>query len=131
MPKWLPSGAKNLIKRILDPNPKTRITVADIKEDEWFKKDYVPAVVDDEEEDVVVDDEVLSLHEAVRNQILFHCLFRNLKVQISESLFWWLQPTDSEKDPESPTHINAFELIGMSSSLDLSGFFEKEVKELF
>lgn len=49
------------------------------------------------------------------------------------SLFWFglLQPTDSEKDQESPVHINAFELIGMSSSLDLSGFFEKEVKELF
>ncbi|KAI3686950.1 hypothetical protein L1987_80640 [Smallanthus sonchifolius] len=100
MPKWLPSGAKNLIKRILDPNPKTRITMADIKADEWFKQDYVPAIVDDEEEeDVTIDDEVLSLHEA---------------------------PTDSEKDPESPIHINAFELIGMSSSLDLSGFFEKE-----
>ncbi|KAI7753498.1 hypothetical protein M8C21_033236 [Ambrosia artemisiifolia] len=101
MPKWLPSGAKNLIKRILDPNPKTRITMADIKADEWFKQDYVPANIDDEDEEgVLIDDEVLSIHEA---------------------------PTDSEKDPESPpAHINAFELISMSSSLDLSGFFEKE-----
>ncbi|CAI9263859.1 unnamed protein product [Lactuca saligna] len=100
MPKWLPSGAKNLIKRILDPNPKTRITIAEIKADEWFKQDYTPAILDEEEDDVVpVEVEVLSLHEA---------------------------PTDSEKDPESPTHINAFELIGMSSCLDLSGFFEKE-----
>ncbi|CAH1454525.1 unnamed protein product [Lactuca virosa] len=100
MPKWLPSGAKNLIQRILDPNPKTRITIAEIKADEWFKQDYTPAILDEEEDDVVpVEVEVLSLHEA---------------------------PTDSEKDPESPTHINAFELIGMSSCLDLSGFFEKE-----
>lgn len=100
MPKWLSLGAKTLIKRILDPNPKTRITIAEIKEDEWFKQDYTPAIVDEEEEDaVVIDDEVLSLHEA---------------------------PTDSEKETESPTHINAFELIGMSSCLDLSGFFEKE-----
>ncbi|GJY75671.1 CBL-interacting serine/threonine-protein kinase 1-like protein [Tanacetum coccineum] len=100
MPKWLPSGAKNLIKRILDPNPKTRITMADIKIDEWFKQDYTPAVYEEEEEDVLIDDdEVLSLHET---------------------------PMDSDRDPQSPTHINAFELIGMSSSLDLSGFFEKE-----
>ncbi|KAL4579193.1 hypothetical protein LXL04_015331 [Taraxacum kok-saghyz] len=100
MPKWLPSGAKNLIKRILDPNPKTRITLAEIKGDEWFKLDYTPVILDEEEEDEVpVEDEVLSLHDA---------------------------PLDSEKDPESPTHINAFELIGMSSCLDLSGFFEKE-----
>nr|XP_043640071.1 CBL-interacting serine/threonine-protein kinase 1-like [Erigeron canadensis] len=99
MPKWLPSGAKNLIKRILDPNPKTRITMAEIKVDEWFNQDYTPAVFYEEDDDVHIDDEVISLPEA---------------------------PTDSEKVPESPTHINAFELIGMSSCLDLSGFFEKE-----
>lgn len=65
MPKWLPSGAKNLIKRILDPNPKTRITIAEIKADEWFKQDYTPAILDEEEDDVVpVEVEVLSLHEA-------------------------------------------------------------------
>ncbi|KAL8216293.1 hypothetical protein R6Q57_023130 [Mikania cordata] len=129
MPKWLSSGAKNLIKRILDPNPKTRITMADIKVDEWFKQDYVPAIVDEEEEDVAIDDEVLSLHEAVRNQTFMHLLLiQIMEILISELLFWFwlLQPTDSEKDPESPVHINAFELIGMSSSLDLSGFFEKE-----
>lgn len=68
MPKWLPSGAKNLIKRILDPNPKTRITIAEIKADEWFKQDYTPAILDEEEDDVVpVEVEVLSLHEAVSN----------------------------------------------------------------
>lgn len=65
MPKWLPSGAKNLIKRILDPNPKTRITMADIKADEWFKQDYTPAIVNEEEDDVLIDDEVLSLSEPV------------------------------------------------------------------
>ncbi|THU55235.1 hypothetical protein C4D60_Mb11t04440 [Musa balbisiana] len=32
----------------------------------------------------------------------------------------------SGENGASPTHINAFQLIGMSSSLDLSGFFEKE-----
>ncbi|KAI3771493.1 hypothetical protein L6452_02658 [Arctium lappa] len=34
--------------------------------------------------------------------------------------------SETEKEPESSTHINAFELIGMSSCLDLSWFFEKE-----
>jgi hypothetical protein len=32
-----------------------------------------------------------------------------------------------EPAQEKPTHINAFQLIGMASSLDLSGFFEEEV----
>uniref|UniRef100_A0A803KU45 non-specific serine/threonine protein kinase n=1 Tax=Chenopodium quinoa TaxID=63459 RepID=A0A803KU45_CHEQI len=74
IPKWLSSGAQKMIKRILDPNPVTRITLAEIKADQWFKQGY----------------------------------------------------SDGEKSPGLPKHINAFQLIGMSSFLDLSGFFEKE-----
>ncbi|KAL3351225.1 hypothetical protein AABB24_019698 [Solanum stoloniferum] len=37
------------------------------------------------------------------------------------------KPLDIERDPESPSLINnAFQLIGMSSCFDLSGFFENE-----
>ena len=37
------------------------------------------------------------------------------------------QQLEAEKDSDSPKRIyNAFQLIGMSSCLDLSGFFEKE-----
>ncbi|XP_022844672.1 CBL-interacting serine/threonine-protein kinase 1-like [Olea europaea var. sylvestris] len=101
IPKWLSPGARNLIKRILDPNPHTRMTMAEIKENDWFKQEYVPVdpVEEDEEENVYSDDEISSIHEP---------------------------PSDAEKDPDSPTLINAFQLIGMSSFLDLSGFFEKE-----
>ncbi|KAI8360329.1 kinase-like domain-containing protein [Mortierella sp. GBAus27b] len=34
----LPYGPRKLIKKILDPNPETRITIEGILEDEWFKK---------------------------------------------------------------------------------------------
>ncbi|KAG0284839.1 serine/threonine-protein kinase HAL4/sat4 [Linnemannia gamsii] len=33
----LPVKCRKLMKRILDPNPETRITIEDIMEDEWFK----------------------------------------------------------------------------------------------
>ncbi|MBA0739724.1 hypothetical protein Gogos_012962, partial [Gossypium gossypioides] len=99
IPKWLSPGARNMIRRILDPNPETRITMAGIKEDEWFKQDYTPAVPDDEEEDIYIDDEAFSMCEV---------------------------GCDGGRSQESPTLINAFQLIGMSSCLDLSGFFEKE-----
>ncbi|XP_058076210.1 CBL-interacting serine/threonine-protein kinase 1 [Magnolia sinica] len=92
------ADARNMIWRILDPNPKTRITIAEIKENEWFKQGYIPANPDDDEEDTRIDDEAFSIQE----------------------------PTETDKEPNSPTLINAFQLIGMSSSLDLSGFFEKE-----
>ncbi|CAH1436680.1 unnamed protein product [Lactuca virosa] len=54
MHKWMTPGAQSLIKRILDPNPK-RITMADIKVDEWFKQDYTLAKPN--------EDEVLSIQE--------------------------------------------------------------------
>ncbi|KAJ8747620.1 hypothetical protein K2173_014435 [Erythroxylum novogranatense] len=99
IPKWLTPGAKNLIKRILDPNPGARITIEGIKANEWFKEGYTPADPADEDEDVYVDEEALAVHEVL---------------------------SEGEKCPESPALINAFQLIGMSSCLDLSGFFEKE-----
>ncbi|CAJ2650110.1 unnamed protein product [Trifolium pratense] len=100
MPKWLSPGAQNIIKRILDPNPQTRITMAGIKEDLWFKEGYNQADPEDEEEDVYVDDQAFSAHE--------------------------LSHEEEKRSLESPIRMNAFQLIGMSSCLDLSGFFEKE-----
>ncbi|XP_057958966.1 CBL-interacting serine/threonine-protein kinase 1 isoform X2 [Malania oleifera] len=100
IPKWLSPGAQNMIRRILDPNPVTRLTMEGIQADEWFRQDYIPTNPDDEEEDIYIDDEAFSIHE--------------------------VQPSENEKNPDSPPTINAFQLIGMSSCLDLSGFFEKE-----
>uniref|UniRef100_A0A7N0ULE0 non-specific serine/threonine protein kinase n=1 Tax=Kalanchoe fedtschenkoi TaxID=63787 RepID=A0A7N0ULE0_KALFE len=100
MPKWLSLGAKNLIKRILDPNHATRITVAGIKADDWFKQDYKPAFPNEEEEEgTLIVDEASSADKT---------------------------PAKVENNPELPALINAFQLIGMSSYLDLSGFFENE-----
>ncbi|CAI8587432.1 unnamed protein product [Vicia faba] len=100
IPIWLSPGAQNIIKRILDPNPETRITMSMIKEDEWFKPGYNAANRDDEEDDVYIGDEAFSIQEV---------------------------PSEADlTSPKSPKLINAFQLIGMSSCLDLSGFFEKE-----
>ena len=65
IPKWLSPGAQNMIKRILDPNPETRITMAGIKADPWFKQGYTPANAEDEEEDVYNDNEAFSIPEVV------------------------------------------------------------------
>ncbi|KAE9601541.1 putative protein kinase CAMK-CAMKL-CHK1 family [Lupinus albus] len=101
IPKWLSPGAQNMIKRILDPNPITRITMAEIKEDPWFKEDYNPTnPYEDEEEDINIDNATISIMEMPHEA--------------------------EERSPRSPTLINAFQLIGMSSCLDLSNFFEKE-----
>ncbi|CAA7405791.1 unnamed protein product [Spirodela intermedia] len=99
IPKWLSPGARRMIARILDPNPKTRITVEGIKADDWFKEDYTPAVDNDaDDDDLQFDHEEFSIKEA----------------------------SEIRNHENVPSFINAFELIGMSSCLDLSGFFESE-----
>lgn len=67
IPKWLSPEARSLLRRILDPNPATRITVAGIKADEWFKQNYIPASdpSEEDEEDTYIDDEAFSIHEQV------------------------------------------------------------------
>ena len=67
IPTCLSPGAQNLIRRILDPNPKTRINEAEIKADDWFKQDYTPAIPNDDEEDIISVDEPFSIKEVLEN----------------------------------------------------------------
>ncbi|KAF8661852.1 hypothetical protein HU200_056811 [Digitaria exilis] len=96
IPRWLSPAAQDLIKKILEPNPMKRINITGIKEHEWFQKDYVPVIPYDDDEDTLPGS-VLPIKEQI-----------------------------DEPAQAKPTHINAFQLIGMASSLDLSGFFEEE-----
>jgi 5'-AMP-activated protein kinase catalytic alpha subunit len=95
-PNFLSVGVGNLVKRILDPNPKTRITIPEIVEDEWFKQGYSPTKLV-EEEDICLD-----------NAIAINAEDHGLT------------------EETGPILMNAFQLIAMSRSLDLSGFFEEE-----
>ncbi|KAH9296520.1 hypothetical protein KI387_040108, partial [Taxus chinensis] len=100
-PAWFSTSAKKLITRILDPNPKTRITIPEILENEWFKKGYKPPKFK-EEEDVNLDDV-----DAVFNDSEEHLV--------------------TEKKENSPVAMNAFELISMSQGLNLGNLFEKKL----
>ncbi|KAD3338115.1 hypothetical protein R6Q59_027165 [Mikania micrantha] len=40
-PNWFPSEARKLVSKMLDPNPKTRISTIKIMENSWFKKGLV------------------------------------------------------------------------------------------
>ncbi|XP_042504567.1 CBL-interacting serine/threonine-protein kinase 9-like isoform X2 [Macadamia integrifolia] len=98
-PPCFSSGAKNLINRILDPNPLTRITIPEILENEWFKKGYRPPNF--EQREVVSLDDV----DAVFNDSKEHLV--------------------TEKK-ERPVSMNAFELISRSQSFNLENLFEKQ-----
>ncbi|XP_078153231.1 CBL-interacting protein kinase 8-like [Carex rostrata] len=99
-PRWFSNGAKSLIRRILDPNPDTRIRIEDIKADEWFLKNYIPAS-EVENEDVNLD-EVFSIFEYPEETV-----------------------ERPRNDEEGPLNLNAFDLIMLAQGLDLSSLFDR------
>nr|AKA42979.1 salt overly sensitive 2 [Oryza coarctata] len=102
-PYWFSPGATSLIHRILDPNPKTRITIEQIREDTWFKKTYV-AIKRGEDENVDLDD--------------VQAVFDNIEDKyVSE------QVTHNDG---GPLVMNAFEMITLSQGLDLSALFDRQ-----
>ncbi|XP_031279249.1 CBL-interacting serine/threonine-protein kinase 8-like isoform X3 [Pistacia vera] len=104
-PSWFPVGAKSLIHRILDPNPGTRITIEQIRDDEWFKKNYVPVRLL-EYEDVNLDD--------------VNAVFDDPEVgkegQANEQY---------GTEDMGPLNLNAFDLIILSQGLNLATLFDR------
>uniref|UniRef100_A0A1D1Z643 non-specific serine/threonine protein kinase n=1 Tax=Anthurium amnicola TaxID=1678845 RepID=A0A1D1Z643_9ARAE len=102
-PSWFSSGAASLIHRILDPNPKTRIQIVEIKNDEWFKKNYLPIRLGEDEE-VNLDD--------------VHAVFDDIEDQfVSEQ---------EEGHKGGPLTMNAFEMITLSQGLNLAALFDRQ-----
>eukprot|EP01018_Ginkgo_biloba_P023345 Gb_33333 [translate_table: standard] len=102
-PKWFSPGARKLILRILEPNPKNRITIPEILENSWFKKGYTP-VKFREERDTSLDD-----IDAVFSDSIDH-----------------LVTEQKELKGAGPSLMNAFDIISFSKGLNLSGLFEKK-----
>ncbi|XP_078163054.1 CBL-interacting protein kinase 21 [Carex rostrata] len=97
-PECFTSPQKRLISRILNPMPAKRATITEILSDSWFRVDYKPSFG--------LEDETCTNSEEANN---------NLRESYLEN-----------GNPER--FINAFQLIAMSSELDLSGLFEDEKK---
>nr|AJR22392.1 CBL-interacting protein kinase 8 [Triticum aestivum] len=99
-PAVFPSGAKSLIRRILDPSPDTRIRIKEIRKDEWFKKNYEPAR-EVENEEVNLDDVNAAFDDPEED---------------NEHTF---------DDEAGPLTLNAFDLIILSQGLNLSALFDR------
>ncbi|CBI25386.3 unnamed protein product, partial [Vitis vinifera] len=41
-PNWFPSEVRRLLSKILDPNPNTRISIAKIMVNPWFRRGFIP-----------------------------------------------------------------------------------------
>ncbi|KAM7516922.1 hypothetical protein LguiA_006505 [Lonicera macranthoides] len=101
-PTWFPVGAKSLIHRILDPNPETRFRIEEIRNDEWFKRSYVPVRLL-EYEDVNLDDVNAVFDDAEEERFEERC----------------------RDEDAGPLVLNAFDLIILSQGLNLSAMFDR------
>ncbi|XP_077237569.1 CBL-interacting serine/threonine-protein kinase 9-like [Tasmannia lanceolata] len=102
-PDWFSSAARRLIIRILEPNPKNRISISHMMEFLWFKKGYKPARF---REQKYIDSSDIDLLFSSSND---HVVLEHK------------EPNDLR-----PSFLNAFDIISLSEGLNLSGLFEKE-----
>lgn len=102
-PNWFSSDARRLITRILDPNPATRISIAKIKENSWFRKGFNAGQMKNQAE----------AKETVPLDV-------NVVFNSSDG-----GAVEEKQEASKPMNLNAFDIISLSSGFDLSGLFEK------
>ncbi|CAJ2649712.1 unnamed protein product [Trifolium pratense] len=100
-PPWFTISQKKLIAKILEPRSEKRITISDIIENEWFKKDYQPVRVCE-------FDTIINLDED-------SAAFDSIEEKTTNSTI-----------TKSSSFINAFQLIAMFQDFDLSSLFEEQ-----
>ncbi|XP_016729098.2 LOW QUALITY PROTEIN: CBL-interacting serine/threonine-protein kinase 7 [Gossypium hirsutum] len=92
-PAWVSKQAKGIIWQLLDPNPKTRMSMVKLMETSWFKRTVT-----------------------------------TLRPSLSDNHLESLMQDKKLKHDMSCNGVNAFDIISMSSGLDLSGYL-KEVNK--
>ncbi|KAK3126026.1 hypothetical protein QOZ80_7BG0612880 [Eleusine coracana subsp. coracana] len=102
-PGWFSIDVRRLLVRILDPNPNTRISMEKIMENPWFRKG--------------LDAKLLKHNFQVKEKDVappadLDCL--------TES---------KQQEAKKPCNLNAFDIISLSTGLDLSGMFEESEKK--
>jgi len=124
-PPWFSVEARKLLARMLDPNPRTRITIAKITANPWFQKGLCPRTTGksdvSSETSEALGKEACKCHhqredgdddddddEDTRKR-------KRSKVTVSS-------PTVAVR----PSSMNAFDIISRSSGLDLSKMFDEE-----
>ncbi|XP_062187441.1 CBL-interacting protein kinase 2 [Phragmites australis] len=107
-PRWFSTDVRRLLLRILEPNPSTRISMEQIMENPWFRKG--------------LDAKLLSHHLQTKDAPPVD-MNANLDFLSTDVI------TESkQQEARKPTNLNAFDIISLSTGLDLSGMFEESDK---
>ncbi|KAJ0028849.1 hypothetical protein Pint_35027 [Pistacia integerrima] len=103
-PTWFSQEVRRFLSKILDPNPCTRISMAKIMENSWFRKGLEKPIVYETE-----GKELTPLNaDAVFNLNGNSSTTAELKTELAK-----------------PCNLNAFDIISFSAGFDLSGLFEE------
>jgi len=108
-PCWFSTDIRRLLLRILDPNPGTRISMEKIMQNPWFRKG--------------LDAKLLRYNLQKKNapQVDKNADFDSLSTNITSE--------SKQQEEKKPTNMNAFDIISLSTGLDLSGLFEESDKK--
>lgn len=117
-PFWFSPGAVSLIRKILDPSPDTRIKIKGIKRDPWFRKDYLPFRVKDDEQ--VNLDDIRAVFDDIEGELV-----SEKSVNSDSSPLEELVSKKSEYTEGGPLIMNAFEMITLSQGLNLAALFDR------
>lgn len=105
-PLWFSPEARKLLSRILDPNPRTRLSISSIKKTPWLRKEY---------NQIEAPRLLLSPFSGCQVESAFD----------SSTLDDGLVPKNEAERSMKPPSFNAFDIISLSSGFDLSPLFEK------
>nr|GEY26584.1 CBL-interacting serine/threonine-protein kinase 12-like [Tanacetum cinerariifolium] len=112
-PRWFSPELRQLLKGLLQTNPKTRITIPDIMENRWFKKGFrhIKFYFEDDKLFSVKDGDIEA---------------EDIDYSSDHSSFPE-SPTEAKRrlgNMPRPASLNAFDLISFSRGYNLSGLFE-------
>ena len=112
-PNWFPQEVRRLLSKILDPNPKTRISIAKIRENSWFQKGLDPAL------------RTAETGEKEPAALEVEAVFGPNENSTSST-------AGENQELATLSNLNAFDIISFSAGFDLSGLFEanKQKKEV-
>uniref|UniRef100_A0A0D9V5W8 non-specific serine/threonine protein kinase n=1 Tax=Leersia perrieri TaxID=77586 RepID=A0A0D9V5W8_9ORYZ len=120
-PPWFSVDARKLLARLLDPNPKTRITIAKLMARPWFQKGTTTCPLSDIPLVASAPSVLLVGNEEARQQQNDDGNEEDVSAR---------EKKRSKVTMSSPTidipSMNAFDIISRSSGLDLSKMFDAE-----
>jgi serine/threonine protein kinase len=109
-PSWFSTDIRRLLLRILDPNPSTRVSIEKIMTHPWFRKG--------------LDAKLLRYNLQARDAIPVDLTTASDSLSNSNST-----SECKQQEAKNLTNLNAFDIISLSTGLDLSGLFEESEKK--